>query len=271
MQRRERFSRVVNAVQALPDKQREVIVRHALDGDSHEAIASDMGMTAGAIRQLAHRARATVRAAAASLFPAPLARFLPWGAESVPAAKVAAAVVVAGAAGGGAIEVARHDPLPRRAEAVAKAPDKPRAVPKRRAAEPVPTAVATRPPCRRRRAARRPPRCVSAIASAAPRPGPAAATTLRTGQRRRRSSGSGSGSSGPSDSSGPGSGGSDSQVEDSSGHGSGGDDSSGSGSSGSGVVGIRVLRVVGIRVVRILRIGLVRVRLVTHPHRRCRP
>ena len=193
MQRRERFSRVVNAVQALPDKQREVIVRHALDGDSHETIASDMGMTAGAIRQLAHRARATVRAAAASLFPAPLARFLPWGAESVPAAKVAAAVVVAGAAGGGAIEVARHDPLPRRAEAVAKAPEQAaRPCPSGAPPSPCPTAVAT----------------ATAVPTATRRE---AAAPVRERQRERGSS------------SGPGSG------DDSSGPGSGGDESSGLG------------------------------------------
>ena len=62
---RERFRRVIGAVSALPPKQRQVIVRHALDGDSHERIATDLGMTAGSIRQLAHRARRTVREAAA--------------------------------------------------------------------------------------------------------------------------------------------------------------------------------------------------------------
>src|SRR3954471_578731 len=62
--RRETFDRVVGAVHALPDSQREVIVRHALAGDSHEDIATDLGMTAGAIRQLAYRARGTLRAAA---------------------------------------------------------------------------------------------------------------------------------------------------------------------------------------------------------------
>jgi hypothetical protein len=35
VQRRERLRRVVGAVSALPPKQRHVIVRHALDGESH--------------------------------------------------------------------------------------------------------------------------------------------------------------------------------------------------------------------------------------------
>ena len=116
---RERFRRVIGAVSALPPKQRQVIVRHAVDGDSHERIATDLGMSAGSIRQLAHRARRTVREAAAALLPGPLLRVLPFGpdaAEVLPAAgggavlaKVAVVVVAAGAAGGGAVGgEARH-------------------------------------------------------------------------------------------------------------------------------------------------------------------
>ena len=54
----------VIAMRSLPDSQREVIVRHAFAGDTHEEIAADLGMSAGAIRQLAYRARGTLRAAA---------------------------------------------------------------------------------------------------------------------------------------------------------------------------------------------------------------
>lgn len=62
--RREWFDALVEAMSKLPDSQRQVIVRHAFNGDSHEAIAADLGMTPGAIRQLAYRARGTLRAAA---------------------------------------------------------------------------------------------------------------------------------------------------------------------------------------------------------------
>jgi RNA polymerase sigma factor (sigma-70 family) len=62
--RREAFGRMVGAVRALPDSQRNVIIRHAFEGDSHETIAADLGLTPGAIRQLAFRARGTLRAAA---------------------------------------------------------------------------------------------------------------------------------------------------------------------------------------------------------------
>jgi RNA polymerase sigma factor (sigma-70 family) len=62
--RRETFDRMVGAVRALPASQRSVIVRHAIDGESHERIAADLGLSTGAIRQLAYRARGTLRQAA---------------------------------------------------------------------------------------------------------------------------------------------------------------------------------------------------------------
>ncbi len=62
--RRETFERMVGAVRSLPSSQRQVIVRHAIEGDSHERIAADLGLTTGAIRQLAYRARGALRAAA---------------------------------------------------------------------------------------------------------------------------------------------------------------------------------------------------------------
>ena len=62
--RRETFDRMVGAVRALPASQRDVIVRHAFDGESHERIAADLGLSTGAIRQLAYRARGTLRQAA---------------------------------------------------------------------------------------------------------------------------------------------------------------------------------------------------------------
>ena len=223
---RERFRRVIGAVSALPPKQRQVIVRHAVDGDSHERIATDLGMSAGSIRQLAHRARRTVREAAAALLPGPLLRVLPFGpdaAEVLPAAgggavlaKVAVVVVATGAAGGGAV-VAKHDTAK---PATAKSHVRP---------APLRTPVATPP-----------------ATAAAPSPaggGSSSGTAGRTGggegsgSSRHGSSGSGSGSSG-SGSSGSGS---DSSGSGSSGSGSSGSgsDSSGSGSSGSSGSGLR--------------------------------
>jgi RNA polymerase sigma factor (sigma-70 family) len=62
--RRETFGRTVAAMRALPDSQRQVIIRHAFNGESHEDIAADLGVAPGAVRQLAYRARGTLRAAA---------------------------------------------------------------------------------------------------------------------------------------------------------------------------------------------------------------
>ena len=219
---RERFRRVIGAVSALPPKQRQVIVRHAVDGDSHERIATDLGMTAGSIRQLAHRARRTVREAAAALLPGPLLRVLPFGpdaAEVLPAAgggavlaKVAVVVVAAGAAGGGAV-VAKHDTAK---PATAKSHTRP---------APLRTPVATPP-----------------ATAALPSPaggGSSSGTSGRTrggdesGSSKHGSSGSASGSSG-SGSSGSGS---DSSGSGSDSSGSGSSGSSGSGSSGSGTTG----------------------------------
>ena len=223
---RERFRRVIGAVSALPPKQRQVIVRHAVDGDSHERIATDLGMTAGSIRQLAHRARRTVREAAAALLPGPLLRVLPFGpdaAEVLPAAgggavlaKVAVVVVAAGAAGGGAV-VANHDTAK---PATAKSHVHP---------APLRTPVAT-PPAK----------------AAAPSPagggfpsGTSGSTRGGDGSGSSKHGSSGSGKSGSSDSSGSGSSGSGSSGSgsDSSGSGSSGSGSSGSGSSGSGTSG----------------------------------
>ncbi len=59
-------------VAALPAMQREVIVRTAVAGHSHEQVATDLGITDGAVRGLLYRARATLRAAITTLTPPPL-------------------------------------------------------------------------------------------------------------------------------------------------------------------------------------------------------
>ncbi len=63
-------------VAALPLLQREVIVRTAVGGYSHEQVASDLGITDGAVRGLLYRARATLRTAVTALTPPPLLTWL---------------------------------------------------------------------------------------------------------------------------------------------------------------------------------------------------
>lgn len=56
----------------LPPMQREVMVRTAVGGHSHEEVADALGISDGAVRGLLYRARAQMRAAIAAAMPAPL-------------------------------------------------------------------------------------------------------------------------------------------------------------------------------------------------------
>lgn len=227
LQRNERLWNVVRALRALPERQRQVIVRHALDGDSHEQIAADLGVSAGAIRQMAHRARRTVRDAAAAVIPLPVLRWLPWGsalAESpaagggAAAAKVAAVAVATAVAGGGAVEVARNEGEPAIRDVAARI-------------APAPARAAERPPGRAQAAP--PPVRAAALLQV---PGGLDRSGSGSGRGGRDSSGSGSSGSGDtSGSSGSGSSGSDDGgTSGSDGSGSSGSSGSGSGTSGSG-------------------------------------
>ena len=62
----------LSSVAALPALQRQAILMSAVDGRSHEEVASALGVSDGAVRGLLYRARVTLRAAAAALAPQPL-------------------------------------------------------------------------------------------------------------------------------------------------------------------------------------------------------
>jgi RNA polymerase sigma factor (sigma-70 family) len=85
-------------VAALPELQREVIVRTAVGGDSHEQVASELGISDGAVRGLLYRARATLRTAVTALTPPPL---LGWMAGRVQPGPAPAPETLAGLAAGG--------------------------------------------------------------------------------------------------------------------------------------------------------------------------
>ena len=57
----EELGRVVAAVGALPEAQREALVRSAIEGHTHEQIATALGFSPGAVRQLIYRGRLAVR------------------------------------------------------------------------------------------------------------------------------------------------------------------------------------------------------------------
>lgn len=66
----------LSAVASLPLLQREAIVRTVLAGESHEQVGRYLGLTAGAVRGLVYRGRATLRSALAALVPPWLPRLL---------------------------------------------------------------------------------------------------------------------------------------------------------------------------------------------------
>ena len=66
---RERLGATVAAVKALPERQRDAVLLREIDGLSYEEIALALGVGDGAVRQLLHRARATLRAGLTAATP----------------------------------------------------------------------------------------------------------------------------------------------------------------------------------------------------------
>jgi RNA polymerase sigma factor (sigma-70 family) len=237
-ERREMVRATLANLAALPTRQREALLRIAVEGESAEAVGSSLGLTEGAVRQLLYRARTALRAAATAVTPWPIASWLARvepvtagvadlaggaGSAGVGAllAKAGVVAVVAGGAVAGPVVLDRDRP---RAET-------PRAEARQQAARPAPAAPAriTAP----RETALITPGSGSSGSSGSGRSG---SGDHNSGRRSSRSGSSGPGSgSGGSDGSGSNSGsGSDSSGSGSSGSSGSGPDGSGSGSSGSG-------------------------------------
>src|SRR5947209_20581653 len=92
-------------VAALPRAQREAIFLTVIDGQSHEEVASTLGITHDAVRGLLYRARTTLRKAAAVITPQPLIAWAAGGAgTAAPAAeRIAEVTSGAGALGAGGL------------------------------------------------------------------------------------------------------------------------------------------------------------------------
>jgi hypothetical protein len=113
-ERRERLQETIEAIGALPARQRRALLLRELEGRSHGEIARSLGLTKGAVRQLIHRARNSVRSAASALTPygllmridatdghARLAELIGGGAVSALAGKAALTALLAGGIAGG--------------------------------------------------------------------------------------------------------------------------------------------------------------------------
>src|SRR5690349_1114145 len=57
----------------MPERQREALLRVAVEGERGEDVAKSLGLSHGAVRQMVYRARVQLRAAATALTPLPLA------------------------------------------------------------------------------------------------------------------------------------------------------------------------------------------------------
>ena len=104
LERRMLMRETLAAVAALPELQREAILRTAIDGHSYEEVAVALGITDQAVRGLIYRARASLRTGMAAFAPAPL---VIWAAGQARRAAVAqsmgGALAGGGSAGGAAV------------------------------------------------------------------------------------------------------------------------------------------------------------------------
>jgi RNA polymerase sigma factor (sigma-70 family) len=85
---------------ALPEMQREALLRTAVDGSSYQQAAANMGLSEPALRGLVHRARATLRAAATALTPSPLLSWALGAGGGATDAPLTSRLMEAGAGGG---------------------------------------------------------------------------------------------------------------------------------------------------------------------------
>lgn len=93
----------MSEISRLPERQRDALVGSALGGLGRAELAASMGLSEGAVRQLLHRARATVRTAVTALTPWPLANWLASAPRGL--GGTSEVVAAAGALSGGGIAV----------------------------------------------------------------------------------------------------------------------------------------------------------------------
>lgn len=93
-------------IAALPARQREALLRTAVDGHDQDAIARDLGVSNGAVRQLVHRARMALRTAATAAVPLPLTAWAA-GMRSEPVYQRIADLAAGGAGAGAAATAAK--------------------------------------------------------------------------------------------------------------------------------------------------------------------
>ena len=166
LERRAVVRQTLTSLAALPERQREALLRTAVTGDSQEDVARDLGLSDNGLRQLVHRARVTMRAAVTAVTPLPLitavaarppgadplvvriAEIVAGGGASVTLAKAGTVAVLAGSAISGPAVVDRVSDRPPHGpsaapSAVAATPEPERARARAAAAQPEPVRAVT--------------------------------------------------------------------------------------------------------------------------------
>jgi RNA polymerase sigma factor (sigma-70 family) len=105
VQQRAMAMTALSEIARLPARQRQAMVGTALDGRPRAEVANSMGLSEGAVRQLVHRARRTLRGAVTALTPWPLARWLVTAGPDTPGPGELAAGAGAASSGGLALKL----------------------------------------------------------------------------------------------------------------------------------------------------------------------
>lgn len=101
-ERRAVVRETLEAVAGLPERQREALLRIAVQGHSQDEVAEELGVSRVAVRQLVHRARTAVRTAASAVVPFPVLTWLASAGSGDEPVSLRIAQLVAGAGGAGA-------------------------------------------------------------------------------------------------------------------------------------------------------------------------
>src|SRR5215210_5488977 len=103
LERRAVVRQTLQGLAALPPRQREALLAIAVEGRSQDEVAGELGLSTGAVRQLVHRARSALRAAATAVVPSPAVAWAAAGPRGELPARIAE--LSAGAGGVGATAV----------------------------------------------------------------------------------------------------------------------------------------------------------------------
>src|SRR5690349_11988733 len=99
IERRAVVRQTLQGMASLPPRQREALLAIAVEGRSQDEVAGELGLSPGAVRQLVHRARSSLRAAATAVVPLPV---MGWVAGLGPRGELPARVAELSAGAGGA-------------------------------------------------------------------------------------------------------------------------------------------------------------------------